>query len=56
MINPKQKDCNYPFKGLCGAAVVFKLIQELYLIFELPLESTYCLMEYTAIATICDFL
>jgi len=54
VINPKQKDCNYPFKGLCGAAVVFKLIQELYLIFELPLESTYCLMEYTAIATICD--
>ncbi|OZV10706.1 single-stranded-DNA-specific exonuclease RecJ [Tissierella sp. P1] len=54
VINPKQKDCNYPFKGLCGAAVVFKLIQELYLIFELPLESTYCLMEYAAIATICD--
>ncbi|MBU5314126.1 single-stranded-DNA-specific exonuclease RecJ [Tissierella carlieri] len=54
VINPKQKDCNYPFKGLCGAAVVFKLIQKLYFIFELPLESTYCLLEYTAIATICD--
>lgn len=54
VINPKQKDCNYPFKGLCGAAVVFKLIQKLYSIFGLPLESTYFLLEYTAIATVCD--
>lgn len=53
-INPKQKDCNYPFKGLCGAAVVFKLIQKLYSIFEFPLESTYSLLEYVAIATVCD--
>ncbi len=54
VINPKQKECNYPFKGLCGAAVVFKLIQKLYVLFELPLESTYALLEYAAIATICD--
>lgn len=54
VINPKQNDCNYPFKSICGAAVAFKLIQELYSMFQLPLESSYSLLEYVAIATICD--
>lgn len=27
IVNPKQADCNYPFKFLCGAGVVYKLIQ-----------------------------
>ncbi len=25
ILNPKQRDCQYPFKGLCGAGVIFKL-------------------------------
>ncbi|MBU5426429.1 single-stranded-DNA-specific exonuclease RecJ [Tissierella pigra] len=54
VINPKQPDCDYAFEKLCGAAVVLKLIQELYLLFNIPLESTYDLLEYTAIATVCD--
>lgn len=29
IINPHQKDCNYPNKNLCGAGVVFKLVQAL---------------------------
>ena len=27
IINPNQTDCQYPFKGLCGGAVIFKLMQ-----------------------------
>lgn len=27
ILNPKQKDCGYPYKSLCGAGVVFKLVQ-----------------------------
>lgn len=54
VINPKQEDCKYPFKGLCGAAVVFKLIQKLYSIFNLPQEEIYYFLEYLAIATVCD--
>ena len=30
LINPKQPDCPYPYKNLCGAAVAFKLVQCLY--------------------------
>ena len=30
VINPKQIDCKYPFKSLCGAAVAYKFIEELY--------------------------
>ncbi|TFE30731.1 single-stranded-DNA-specific exonuclease RecJ [Cohnella luojiensis] len=30
LVNPKQKDCPYPFKGLCGAGVVFKLAHAMF--------------------------
>ena len=30
VIDPKRPDCTYPFKGICGAMVAFKLIQALY--------------------------
>lgn len=54
VINPKQIDCDYPFTKLCGAGIAFKFIEELYEKFKIPRESTYELLEYTAIATVCD--
>lgn len=54
IVNPKQEECNYPFKYLCGAAVAFKLVERLYSIFNFHPSSIYSLLEFVAIATICD--
>ena len=54
VINPKQEDCNYPFKNLCGAAVAYKLIERLYSIFNYQKTLAYPFLEFVAIATICD--
>ena len=54
VINPKQIDCEYPFKSLCGAGIAFKLIQELYIAFNEYIDQCYELLEFAAIATVCD--
>lgn len=54
IINPKQKECNYKFKELCGAGVAFKLIEVLYEEFNIDKEECYKLTEFLAIATVCD--
>ena len=51
VINPKQKECSYPFDKICGATVAYKLIQALY--DKRGLEHDFYL-EYLAIATVCD--
>jgi len=56
IVNPKQSDCCYPFKGLCGAGVAYKLIEVLYDLFRIPKEELYNLFEYIAIATIADVM
>ena len=52
ILNPKQKDCNYPFKDLCGCGVGFKLICALSKILGLPDDypSRYLDLVATAIA------
>ena len=36
VVNPKQRECAYPFKELCGAAVAWKVLQVLYEKWDLP--------------------
>lgn len=54
IINPKQADCEYPFKELCGAGVAFKLIEYLYELNDIPAIEAKSLIEFVAIATVCD--
>lgn len=56
IVNPKQEDCPYPFKGLCGAGVVFKLIEVLYELAGVDKAELNDLIEFTAIATVADVM
>lgn len=55
VINPKQSDCAYPFKGLCGAAVAYKLIEALYERTGTA-KNAEDFMEYAAFATVGDVM
>ena len=60
VVDPHRADCEYPFKGLCGAAVAYKLVEVLYRVFgksEQEVEHLQeSLMENVAIATIGDVM
>ena len=54
VIDPKQADCGYPYKELCGAGVALRLISVLYQRFSIPEAALEELYEYAAIATVAD--
>ncbi|WP_238858867.1 single-stranded-DNA-specific exonuclease RecJ [Clostridium sp. YIM B02569] len=54
VVNPKQSECNYKFKQLCGAGVAFKLVEVLYETFNIDKKECYKFIEFLAIATVCD--
>jgi len=54
IVNPKQEECKYKFKQLCGAGVAFKLIEVLYEKLNIDKEECYKFIEFLAIATVCD--
>lgn len=56
VINPHQPDCLYPYKDLCGGAVAYKLVQELYQKNGFPDSEIEHLIEYAAIATVGDVM
>ena len=54
IVNPKQPECTYPYKSLCGAAVAYKLMICLYELCGIPVEETDAFIEFAAIATVGD--
>jgi single-stranded-DNA-specific exonuclease len=56
ILNPKQKDCNYPYKELCGCGVGFKLITALSQKLNLPEEEYTKYLDLVATAIAADIV
>ena len=55
-IDPKQKDCDIRSKGLCGAAVAYKLMEALWESMGKDSTDLDDLIENVAIATVGDVM
>ena len=56
ILNPKQSDCNYPYKELCGCGVGFKLITAISEKLNLPEELIFQYLDLTATAIAADIV
>lgn len=56
VVDPHRADCEYPFKGLCGAGVAYKLVEALYKAMSRDVDDIDYLMENVAIATVGDVM
>jgi single-stranded-DNA-specific exonuclease len=56
ILNPKQKDCNYPYKELCGCGVGFKLISALAEKMNLPQTDVNEYLDLVATAIAADIV
>jgi single-stranded-DNA-specific exonuclease len=56
ILNPKQKDCKYPYKELCGCGVGFKLITALSQKLKLPENEYFSYLDLVATAIAADIV
>src|SRR5690349_13989866 len=56
ILNPKQKDCNYPYKELSGCGIGFKLISALAQNWKLPVETVYEYLDLVATSIAADIV
>jgi single-stranded-DNA-specific exonuclease len=56
ILNPKQPNCNYPYKELCGCGVGFKLMTALAQEFQLGEDSYLCYLDLLATAIAADIV
>ena len=57
VIDPKQRDCPYPFKSICAGMLAYKLAERMYELAGRDWQSEH--LEYlifAAIATVCDIM
>lgn len=63
IVNPKREDCTYPFCGICGAVVAYKLIQAMFMDVRANKDAVNVrsvvmdeMLQFAAFATICDVM
>lgn len=58
VVDPQREDCTYPWKGICGAVVAYKLIQQLFMLMHPEGEEELLeeALEFAAFATVCDVM
>ncbi len=56
ILNPKQNDCLYPYKELCGCGIGFKLVQALIKTLHLPDEMAYKYLDLVSLAIAADIV
>ena len=56
VLDPKQSDCNYPFKELSGAGIGFKLIEAYSIKNKLPLEKCYDYLDLVVTSIAADIV
>ena len=55
-VDPKQEDCAYPFKSLCGTGVAYQLMTLLFRRMKRTMNRQEIFLQYTAIATVADVM
>jgi len=56
LINPKQKECSYPFRELAGCGVAFKMAQAIQQKAKLPKSAVNDVLDMAAVGTIADIV
>lgn len=56
ILNPKQKDCHYPFKELSGCGIGFKLVSALAIHWKQPMEKVYKYLDLVATSIAADIV
>lgn len=56
ILNPKQKDCSYPYDELCGCGIAFKLAQAINIVLERPESFVFKYLDLVAIAIAADIV
>lgn len=54
VVDPKRKDDTYPFKGLCGAGVIWKVMMLVYELLGHKREETYDMLDVVSMSTVAD--